>query len=33
LEIRIFVNGQKATLGTVLHKGDQVGLAPATGGM
>ncbi len=29
----IFVNGQKASLDTVLHNGDQVGLAPATGGM
>ncbi|MCU0604579.1 MAG: MoaD/ThiS family protein [Desulfobacterales bacterium] len=29
----IFVNGQKAALDTVLRDGDQVGLAPATGGM
>ena len=29
----IFVNGQQAALDTVLHNGDQVGLAPAVGGM
>jgi len=29
----IFINGQKAALDTVLRNGDQVGLAPATGGM
>ena len=29
----IFVNGQKASLDTVLKNGDQVGLAPAVGGM
>jgi molybdopterin converting factor small subunit len=29
----IFVNGQQAALDTVLHDGDQVGLAPAVGGM
>jgi molybdopterin converting factor small subunit len=29
----IFVNGQRAALDTVLHDGDQVGLAPAVGGM
>jgi molybdopterin converting factor small subunit len=29
----IFVNGKQAALDTVLHDGDQVGLAPAVGGM
>jgi molybdopterin converting factor small subunit len=29
----IFVNGRKAELDTALRDGDQVGLAPATGGM
>lgn len=29
----IFVNGQGASLDTVLHDGDQVGLGPAVGGM
>jgi molybdopterin converting factor small subunit len=29
----IFVNGQQAALDKVLHDGDQVGLAPAVGGM
>ena len=29
----IFVNGRKASLDTVLKNGDQVGLAPAVGGM
>jgi molybdopterin converting factor small subunit len=29
----IFVNGKHADLKTVLKNGDQVGLAPATGGM
>jgi molybdopterin converting factor small subunit len=29
----IFVNGKKASLDTPLRNGDQVGLAPATGGM
>ncbi len=29
----IFVNGKRAALDTVLHNGDQVGLAPAVGGM
>lgn len=29
----IFVNGKKASLDTPLRDGDQVGLAPATGGM
>jgi molybdopterin converting factor small subunit len=29
----IFVNGKGAELDTVLKEGDQVGLAPATGGM
>lgn len=29
----VFVNGQQAALDTVLHNGDQVGLAPAVGGM
>jgi len=29
----IFINGQQASLDTVLRNGDQVGLAPATGGM
>jgi len=29
----IFVNGQKASLDTVLKNGDQVGLSPPVGGM
>jgi molybdopterin converting factor small subunit len=29
----IFVNGKHSALDTVLHDGDQVGLAPAVGGM
>jgi molybdopterin converting factor small subunit len=29
----VFVNGKKMDLDAVLHDGDQVGLAPATGGM
>jgi molybdopterin converting factor small subunit len=29
----IFVNGQKASLDTVLKQGDQVGLSPPVGGM
>ncbi|NLI81720.1 MAG: MoaD/ThiS family protein [Deltaproteobacteria bacterium] len=29
----VFVNGKGAELDTVLKEGDQVGLAPATGGM
>jgi hypothetical protein len=29
----IFVNGKGASLDTVLHNGDQVGLGPAVGGM
>jgi molybdopterin converting factor small subunit len=29
----IFVNGQKASLDTVLKNGDQVGLSPPAGGM
>jgi molybdopterin converting factor small subunit len=29
----IFVNGKQSALDTVLHDGDQVGLAPAVGGM
>ena len=29
----IFVNGKKVGLDAVLHDGDQVGLAPDTGGM
>ena len=30
---RVFVNGKKADFDTVLSNGDQIGLAPATGGM
>jgi hypothetical protein len=29
----VFVNGRKAAIDAVLRDGDQVGLAPATGGM
>jgi molybdopterin converting factor small subunit len=29
----VFVNGQKSGFDTVLRNGDQIGLAPATGGM
>ncbi len=29
----IFVNGKRAEFDTVLHPGDQVGLAPPVGGM
>jgi molybdopterin converting factor small subunit len=29
----IFVNGKAASLDTVLHNGDQVGVGPAVGGM
>jgi len=29
----VFVNGKRAGLDTVLHDGDRLGLAPATGGM
>jgi molybdopterin converting factor small subunit len=29
----IFVNGKQSEFDTVLHAGDQVGLAPAVGGM
>jgi molybdopterin converting factor small subunit len=29
----VFVNGKRGGLDTVLHDGDRLGLAPATGGM
>jgi molybdopterin converting factor small subunit len=29
----VFLNGQKVGFDTVLRNGDQIGLAPATGGM
>jgi molybdopterin converting factor small subunit len=29
----VFVNGKQAEMNSVLKDGDQVGLAPATGGM